>query len=412
MRLLIVSQYFWPENFRVNELVIELVRRGHDVTVLTGYPNYPEGVIFPNFRADPERFSEFAGARVIRVPMLGRGKGAVRLVLNFLSFALSASLAGPWKLRGQHFDTIFFFEPSPITAVLPAVLLRRIKRAPLHLWVLDLWPETLSAVGVVKSPFLLGLVGKVVSFIYRRCDRILVQSRAFEPSVKKYACDASDRIRYFPGWTEGLFSGALEEIGFAPELEPYAHVFKVLFAGNIGEAQDFPAILDAIEHLKDRADIHWLVVGDGRSAQWVREEIERRGLQQRVAMLGRFPLERMPSFFRAADALLVSLKADPIFALTIPGKVQSYMGVGVPLLAMLDGEGGRVIKESGGGLVSPAGQGESLARNVSLLAAMAPTARAAMGQCARTYGIKEFDRDTLIDALEQHFHDAVAQNFL
>jgi len=412
VRLLVVSQYFWPENFRVNELVTELVKRGHEVTVLTGYPNYPEGEVLPAFRAAPEQFAEFAGAEVLRVPMLGRGRGALRLMLNYLSFAVSASVAGPWKLRGRRFDNIFFFEPSPITAVLPAVLLRRLKRAPLHLWVLDLWPETLSAVGVVKSQRVLGWVGKMVSFIYRRCDRILLQSRAFVPSVQKYAGEASSRIRYFPGWTEGLFNDNLDQVVPAPELAPHAGVFKVLFAGNIGDAQDFPAILDAAEQLKGRHDIRWLVVGDGRSAESVREQIVRRGLQDRVVMLGRFPLERMPSFFRGADALLVSLKADPIFSLTIPGKVQSYMGVGVPLLGMLDGEGGRVIKESGGGLVSPASDGPALARNVASLAAMSPQDRRGMGERARAYGRAEFDRDSLIDALETHFRDAIAHNHL
>ena len=412
MRLLIVSQYFWPENFRINELVTELVKRGHVVTVLTGYPNYPEGVVLPEFVSNPDKFSRFEGAEVLRVPMRPRGKGGLRLMLNYLSFAVSASVVGPWKLRGRQFDSIFFFEPSPITAVLPAVLLRRIKRTPLLLWVLDLWPETLSAVGVVKSPRVLGWVGRMVSFIYHRCDRILVQSRGFGPSVQKYAGRASDRIRYFPGWTEGLFRGALAEVAPAPELAPYQEGFNVLFAGNIGDAQDFPAILDAAERLKDRSDIRWLVVGDGRSAQHVRDEIVRRGLQQSVVMLGRFPLERMPSFFRAADALLVSLKADPIFSLTIPGKVQSYLGVGVPLLGMLDGEGGRVIEESGGGLVSPAGNGAALAANVARLAGMSMDERRAMGRRAREYGQREFDRDTLIDALEAHFVDAVNDNSL
>lgn len=412
MRLLVVSQYFWPENFRVNELVTELVRRGHKVTVLTGWPNYPEGVVQPEFRSHPERFASFAGAQVLRVPMAPRGKGALRLMLNYLSFALSAAAIGPWKLRGRGFDAIFFFEPSPITAVLPAVLLRRLKRAPLLLWVLDLWPETLSAVGVVKSPRVLGWVGRMVSFIYHRCDRILVQSRGFGPSVEKYAGAASDRIRYFPGWTEGLFSGSLDNVLPAPELAPYADGFNVLFAGNIGEAQDFPAILDAAELLKGQEGIRWLVVGDGRAAAYVREQIEKRGLQGRVIMLGRFSLERMPSFFRGADALLVSLKADPIFSLTIPGKVQSYLGVGIPLLGMLDGEGKHVIEESSGGLVACAGDGAGLAANVLRLAALTVDERRTMGERGRSYGRREFDRDTLIDALEAHFHDAIRDNSL
>ncbi|SFE68459.1 glycosyltransferase family 4 protein [Paracidovorax wautersii] len=412
MRLLVISQYFWPENFRVNELVTELVKRGHEVTVLTGYPNYPEGVIFLEFKAHPENFSLFAGAQVLRVPMAPRGKGAIRLMLNYLSFAVSAAICGSWKLRGQQFDAIFSFEPSPITAVLPAVLLRRLKMSPLLLWVLDLWPETLSAVGVVRSQRVLRLVGHMVSFIYRRCDRILVQSRGFAHSVEKYAGSAGDRIRYFPGWTEGLFSGALDAVKPAPELEPYADGFNILFAGNIGEAQDFPAIIDAAERLKHRQDIRWLVVGDGRAAGYVCDEVAKRGLQNRLIMLGRFPLERMPSFFSGADALLVSLKSDPIFSLTIPGKVQSYLGVGIPLLGMLDGEGRKVIEESEGGLVTCAGDGAGLAENVLRLSELTADQRRAMGERGRAYGKREFDRDVLIDALELHFHDALLDNSL
>lgn len=398
MRLLIVSQYFWPENFRVNDLAEELARRGHEVTVLTGKPNYPEGRIFPAYRADPAAFRRFGNVPVIRVPVIPRGDSSVRLVLNYLSFALSAALLGAWKLRREPFDAIFVFQTSPITAALPAVLLRRLKRAPVLMWILDLWPDTLSAIGVVKSPRLLALVGRLVSFVYRRCDRILVQSRAFEPRVTPLA-GRSDTIRYFPGWAETVFEGGAAA-GPAPELAPYADDFTVLFAGNVGEAQDFPAILDAAEALKEKPGLRWIVVGDGRAAGQVREEIARRELGEKVVLLGRFPLERMPEFFAGADALLVSLKREPIWSMTIPGKVQSYLAAGKPLLAMLDGEGGRVVAEAGAGLVAPAGNGRALAANVERLMAAGAAARAEMGASGMRYGRREFDRGRLVDALE------------
>lgn len=399
MRLLVVSQYFWPETFRVNDLVQELVERGHEVTVLTGLPNYPEGEVFPAYRRDPALFSRYAGARVLRVPVAPRGRGSVRLAVNYLSFVVSGLLLGPWRLRGQAFDAIFMFQTSPVTAALPALLLRRIKRAPVLMWVLDLWPETLAAVGVVRSPRLLGWVGRMVSFIYRRCDRILVQSRAFYDNVRRYA-GGTERIRYFPGWAEPIFQGALEDVEPAPETAPYRDTFNVMFAGNIGDAQDFPAVLDAAQILRDRADIRWLVVGDGRAAAMVRDEVQRRGLQQRVVLLGRHPIERMPSFFRAAGALLVSLKDDPIFNVVIPGKVQSYLAAGLPIVAMLDGEGARVVEEAGAGLVCRAGDGRALAERVAALAGMSAAERAAMGALGREYCRREFDRDALIDALE------------
>lgn len=399
MRLLVVSQYFWPETFRVNDLVTEMVQRGHEVTVLTGQPNYPEGRLFPEFVADPQRFERFAGAEIIRVPLVPRGKTSVRLVMNYLSFVFTGLTLGIWRLRGRRFDAIFVFQVSPVTLALPGLLLRRLKRAPLVMWILDLWPDTLSAVGVVKSPRALEWVGALVGFIYRRCDRILVQSRRFTADVEKRAGSA-ERIRYFPGWAEPIFNGPLADVSPAPEVAGYAEGFNVLFAGNIGDAQDFPAVLDAAEALIDEPDLRWLIVGDGRSAGWVRAEIVRRGLEGRVVMLGRHPIERMPSFFRAADALLVSLKKDPIFAMTIPGKVQSYLATGLPIVAMLEGEGASVIEQAGAGLVCPPGEGRLLADAVRRLMRMPPEERAALGACGKDYAARQFGRAELLSSLE------------
>ena len=400
MRVLVVSQYFWPENFRINDLVSELAARGHAVTVLTGIPNYPEGRTFPEFKDEPGRFAQFAGATVIRVPMLPRGQGKWRLALNYLSFAWAGLVIGSWRLRRRKFDAIFVFQISPITAALPAVLQRRFKKAPLLLWVLDLWPETLAAVGVTKSVRVLNWVGYLVAYIYKRCDRILIQSRAFTSNIERYAGD-SGRVRYFPGWAEPVFQGELENLAPAPELAAFRGTFNVLFAGNIGDAQDFPAILDAAEATRARNDIRWIIVGDGRAAEYVRGEIERRALQDKVVMLGRYPIERMPSFFRAAGALLVTLRADPIFSLTIPGKVQSYLGAGVPILGMLDGEGAKIIEQAGAGLVCPAGQGRALAERAVQMADMSLEDRAAMGARGRQFCRREFDRAKLVDNLEK-----------
>ena len=399
MRILVVSHYFWPENFRVNDLVAELGRRGHEVTVLAGPPNYPEGRIFPQYRREPGRYAVYEGAEVVRVPVVTRGRSRLRLAFNYLSAMLSGASLGTWRLRGKPFDAIFVFQPSPITTCLPAILIGRLKRAPVLLWVLDLWPETLAAVGVVRSPWLLALVGRVVSFIYRRCDLVLGQSRAFQPNIEKYAGDPS-RFRYFPSWAEPLFRASLAAVEPAPEVQEFQDTFNVLFAGNIGEAQDFPAILDAAEALRHRADIRWLIVGDGRAAEWVRAEIGRRGLEEAVRMLGRHPIERMPAFFRGGDALLVTLKSDPVFAMTIPGKVQTYLATGLPLIGMLDGEGARVIEEAGAGFVCPSGDGRALANRVARLAELPPGERVAMGARGVAYSQREFDRDRLLTQLE------------
>ena len=397
MRILVVSQYFWPENFRVNDLVAEFVARGHAVTVLTGVPNYPAGEVFPEYRADPAAFASFSGARVVRVPMLARGQGGVRLALNFLTFALSGATIGAWKLRGQAFDAIFVFEVSPVTVGIPAVVQRWLKKAPIAFWVLDLWPETLEAIGVLRSRAGLGLVGQLVKFIYRRCDLLLAQSRSFIPQIRRYSGDTE--VRYFPQWAEAVHDA--EPQAPAPELATRPGAFNIVFTGNIGDAQDFPTVLDAAERLQALDPrVRWTIVGDGRMAPWVRDEVARRGLQDHVLLPGRFPVERMPSFYAHAQALLVSLKPEPIFALTLPGKLQSYLAAGVPIVAMLDGEGARVVEEAGAGVASPAGDAEALVAAVLRLAALPAAEREAMGRRGRQLGATEFDRTRQIDKLE------------
>ncbi|WP_439608161.1 glycosyltransferase family 4 protein [Hydrogenophaga sp.] len=405
MKILVVSQYFWPENFRINDLVKEWVTRGHEVTVLTGKPNYPDGQVFPEFARAPERFSDYEGARVHRVPMLARSQGAMRLMLNYLSFVIGGCLWGPWLLRGLRADVIFVYEPSPITVGIPAVLLGRLKRAPVVLWVLDLWPETLAAVGAVRSPIVLRMVGHLVSFIYNRCALVLGQSRAFIDSIGHYCRDRS-KVRYFPSWAESLFLQA--DGARAPEVPPATDTFSILFAGNIGEAQDFPAILDAAELLRHNERVRWLIVGDGRRFEWVKGEIARRQLHERVLLLGRFPVERMPSFYAHADALIASLKADPTFSMTIPGKVQSYLLAGKPILGMLDGEGASAIEAAGAGLVCPAGDSQGLVNAIERMAGMSPDERLAMGARGRQYAESEFDRDRLMDRLLAFFSEVGA----
>jgi len=403
LRLLVVTQYFWPEDFRVNELVSELTRRGHEVVVLTGRPNYPEGRIFPEYAAHPERFAAYHGARVIRAPMVARGTGKARLLVNYVSFALSATLVGLLRLHRDRFDAILVNQPSPITVGIPAVVLRRLKGWRIAFWVLDQWPESLSAVGVVRSPKLLRLAGQLVSFIYARCDLVLSPARSMMAQIAKYHVDQS-RIGYFPNWVESAYRPD-DTITPAPEVTRDATRFSVMFAGNIGASQDFPAILDAAEMVAPQRSVRWLIVGDGRMAAWVRAEIERRGLQDSVIMLGRHPGDRMLSFYQHADALLVALKREPVFALTLPGKVQSYMAAGVPIVGMMDGEGAAVITESRSGLACRAGDSRGLADAVLKLATMPADERRAMGERGREFSHREFDRDLLISRLESWLRD-------
>jgi colanic acid biosynthesis glycosyl transferase WcaI len=405
VRILVVSQYFWPENFRINDLVAEICDRGHEVTVLTGIPNYPSGEVFPEFRSNPGAFAKFGAASVVRVPMAPRGKGGLRLMFNYASFAFGATVFGAWRLRGQVFDVIFVFEPSPITVGLPAVFLRYLKHAPLAFWVLDLWPETLEAIGVVRSRPVLKAVGHLVAFIYNRCDLILAQSKSFIPQIRRY-CGRDTAVEYFPSWSDAEFDFSTVEP--ADEVPAAEGVFSIMFAGNIGDAQDFPAILDAAEQLKDDKGVRWLIVGDGRASEWVRSEVVRRGLEHCFLLLGRYPVERMPSFFKHADALLVSLKDEPIFAMTIPGKLQSYLAAGIPVLAMLNGEGAKIIDCVGAGLSCPAGDGVALAAAVRKMAGMDIEERQRMGARGRAVSEQEFNRGALISKLISWFENLSA----
>lgn len=403
-RVLVVSQYFWPEEFRINDLVEQLVLRGHEVVVLTGLPNYPAGRVFEDYRADPTVYETYRGAKVVRVPLVPRGRGnALRLVLNYLSFAVSGSVVGWLKLRSHRFDAIFVFQTSPVTAALPAVLIRGLQGAPLMLWVQDLWPDTLRAVGAVRSSAIVDMVGALVEFIYRRSDIILIQSRAFAEKVMSRAGPGA-LVEYLPNWADASMV-SVGEVVRAPELAAYQSTFNIMFAGNLGEAQDLLGVVEAAGHCRDLEDLRWLIVGDGRARASIAAEITRRGLQDVVILLGRHPSARMPEFFAAADALLVSLKAEPIFAMTIPSKVQSYMATGRPVLGMLDGEGAAVIAEAGCGLAAGAGDSMGLAAKARELRALPAEARAKMGRAGKSYAMLHFDRDRLVDRVERWMED-------
>jgi len=400
MRVLVISQYYWPENFRINDLTEDLVRRGHQVIVLTGVPNYPSGSIFPEYANQPKGYYSYKGVEIVRVPIVVRGQSGVQLALNYLSFIVSATVVGLYKLRKQQFDSIFVFEPSPITVGLPAIAFRYIKKAPLVFWVLDLWPDTLEAVGVVRSERLLKLVGRLVSYIYKRCDLVLGQSKSFISHIRKYA--GHDRVAYFPGWAESVFT--VDQFR-SPKVRSNSAKFNIVFAGNVGVSQDFPSVLKAMERLKDDEKIGWTIVGDGRMYDWLAAEIDKRGLEKVVRLAGRHPMEKMPEFFQDADALLVNLKDEPIFSMTIPGKLQTYLVTGKPILALLNGEGANLVKDSGCGIACDADDWQCLVDSVQKLSQMSDQERDAMGRKGLLLTETEFDRDKLISKLEKWMQD-------
>lgn len=408
MKILLVSQYFWPESFRINDLATALRSKGHEITVLTGIPNYPEGKPFPGYGLLSRLREEHQGVDVIRVPLVSRGRGnGARLAINYLSFALSACLFGPLRCRGR-FDLIFVFEPSPFTVGIPGMLFRWLKKAPMMFWVQDLWPESLTATGAVRNPHILRWVGHMVRMIYRHCDRVLVQSEAFMEPATAAGADPR-RTYYFPNWAEKLY----QPIALPPdavERDEIPDGFCVMFAGNLGEAQSLETIIQAATRVKEHGeDVVWVLIGDGRRLEWMKSEVEHLGLKNQVHFLGRRPMETMPRYFALADALLVTLRPDPIFSRTVPSKVQSYLACGRPIVAALDGEGARIVQNSSAGFAVDAGNAEALAKTVLTLKAMPKEEREQMGRNGRVYFEKHFESEMLISQLEGWMEEMIEE---
>jgi glycosyltransferase involved in cell wall biosynthesis len=337
--------------------------------------------------------------------MIPKGNGkALRMALYYLSLALSGCVLAPVFFR-KNVDLVFVYQPSPITVGLPARILKAIDRVPVWIWVQDLWPETLASTGMVRSSILLRLTDRLVRFVYSGCDRILVQSLAFIPRITRKGVPEA-KIRYFPNSAEELYRPV--KVTFdAQERRLMPQGFCLLFAGNLGKAQDLPTILSAAEKLRNEQDIHWVIIGDGPMRSLTEEKIRVWGLSNTVHLLGRYPGEAMPRFFALADALLVTLKQDPIFAITVPSKVQAYLACGKPILAALDGEGARLIEESGGGMTVPAGNPDALAEMVARMSKMPKSELEKMGRLSRDYSEKHFERNRLLDRLDAWIREEV-----
>jgi glycosyltransferase involved in cell wall biosynthesis len=401
--VLVITQYFWPEGFSINSVVKTLFEKGVEVEVLTGKPNYPSGKIFPGYGSWGCQRESHQGININRVPLLSRGSGEWSLALNYLSFVLSGLLFAPWLLRNKKFDVIFVYGTSPILQAIPALFLGWLKGCKVVVWVQDLWPQSLSATGHVQNPLVLKLVERVVRFIYRHSDLLLVQSRAFDEPVRALA--SGTPIVYYPNSVDDSF--AKPSTGDVPSIKGLGQGFSVLFAGNIGAAQAVAVIVEAAVLLKEYVEINFVVMGDGSSRAWMLKEVQQRGLNN-LHLPGRFPVEAMPGFMQQASALLVSLADQPIFSVTVPNKVQAYMAAGRPIIACLNGEGARLVVEAGAGLATPAEDAQALADTVLRLYRQSSAGRETMGNNGRKYYQEHFDHGRLVDQLIGHLQ-AVSQ---
>lgn len=396
MRFLIVSQYFFPEEFRINDLAKELVSRGHEVTVLTGKPNYPKGEYYEGYSYKGVCKEDYFGAEVIRVPLRKRGDGGAKnLILNYFSYVFSAKRY--IRRNKLEFDAIVCFEVSPVTQAYPALYCKKKYGGKVLLWVQDLWPESVTASGGVTNKVALSLLDKMVKRIYAGCDLLLIQSEAFRESILSKG-DFASKIVYVPNWAEDLYlQKQMVEYPAVEAMMPDG--FRVMFAGNVGASQDFDSVIMAARETVHFPEIKWVIVGDGRVRKSAEKIVKEQGLSETVFFLGRHPVEQMPTFFSFADAMAVSLKDEYIFSLTIPAKTQSYMASGKPVLAMLSGEGGRIIEEAGCGLVAASGDYKKLAENAIRLFQMKKEDRESMGKKGLDYYLTHFDKGTVIDTI-------------
>ena len=394
-RVLLVTQYFKPENFKCNDIAFELQRRGYDVTVLTAIPNYPQGKFFDGYGLFKRRTEVVEGVKVIRGFVVPRGKGGkIGLSLNYLSYLVSSCLIALYLSLRYRYDAVFVHQVSPVTIGVAATIVKRLQRIPMYFWVLDLWPESLTAAIGLRNKYILGFFSKMVQWFYRHSDKILISSKGFEKSICAKG-DFASKIIYFPNWIDSSLTTISDVV--TPEVPDG---FVAMFTGNIGASQDFDTILLAAERLKKHSDIHIVIVGNGRNRERVESEITKRGLSDTVHCVGSYPLEAMPATFAKADVLFAALKDEPVFALTVPAKIQAYMSAGKPIVTMINGEAKELVESVGCGVTVNAGDAAGFAEAIVALRQMSDKECADMGAKGKAFAGKHFNFKLQMNLLE------------
>jgi len=387
MKLLVVCQYFYPEQFKISDICFELVKLGHDVTVLTGLPNYPSGVIPKDYRWFKRRYEDINGVQVIRSCLVARGQGKLRLALNYLSFAICASVKA--LFLNKDFDLTLVWQLSPITMALPGLLLKKLTGKQVLLYCQDLWPESIVAVGVNKEGTIYKILLSFSKYVYHRVDKILISSKMFEEYFVN-VIGINFGISYLPVYAENLFENI-------KPIKNKSGIINLVFAGNIGETQSVTTIIKAANELKDLDKIKWHIVGDGSDRINCEELATKYGLSN-VLFYGQRPIEEMPDFYSMADAFLVTLKANKVISYTLPNKVQSYMAAGKPIIGAIDGETRVVIDEASCGYCCKAEDYIALAELVKGFA-LNNEEHNTMGENARKYYQEHFDKKIFLKSL-------------
>lgn len=405
MKICIFTNHFYPEDFKVNDIAFELARRGHDITVITAVPDYPKGKFFDGYGWFRRSREDVNGCHVIRLPIISRGKGgSKRLVLHYLSYYLSSFVFTFFHKMLHRYDAVFVHLTSPFFIGLAATQLKRWQKIPMFFWTLDLWPESITAAAGISNPLILRPLTRQVQKVYDNCDAILIGSKGFEKSICEKG-DYKNKCVYFPNWCES--AELPEDVEKYKSVEPFASFtekeFIVLFAGNIGEAQNLDCVIDAAVAIRETNPlVKFVFLGDGRAREHLVQKSADNGiLDKTVFFPGRFPIESMPYFMNKADVLLVSLKDELIFNLTVPSKVQFYMAQGKPILAMLNGDGSDLVHEAKCGFAVLTNDSNTFSEVVKRMAATPKEELGQLGENGRKYYENNFTKEMRMEQLEK-----------
>lgn len=397
--ILIVSQYFYPEQFRINDIATEWVKRGYKVTVLTGIPNYPQGKFYKGYDWFHSRKETWNGVDIIRIPLFARGKSSVGMVLNYASFVASGFF---WKCFTKiKAELVFTFEVSPMTQALIGVWYSKKRKIPNYLYVQDLWPENVEIVTGIKSPVVIGPISKMVNYIYKNCDKIFATSPSFVQSIQKRLIDDREKVLYWPQYAEDFYHPTDEK----SELIPKDGVLNITFTGNIGTAQGLEILPETAGLLKERdVAVRFNIVGDGRNKDNLIRCIKENSVEEYFNLTGWQPAEKIPAILSASDAAFLSFADNPLYSMTIPAKLQSYMACGIPILASACGETKRVIEESGCGFVAEIGKSDQLAETIMKFILLSDEQKDEMKLNATMYCGDHFNKRSLIDRIEEEIN--------
>lgn len=397
MRILVISQYYYPEQFRINDICKELVKRGHKVTVLTGIPNYPEGKYYKGYGVTKKRKDIKDGVDIIRLPIIPRGKNSIMLILNYISFIISGFF---WsKFTKKKFDKVFIYEVSPMLQALPGVWYANRKKIDSYIYVMDLWPESIQLVTNLNNKVILKFINRIVDYIYKNCKKIFTSSESFIENIHKRG-HSKNKLVFWPQYAEEFYK-PLDKKDYIKE-EMQTKDFKIVFAGNIGYAQGLEIVIDTAKILKEKnIKVKFYLIGNGRAKEELIKDVEENNLQNYIKFIDKQPAEKIPEYYANADMAFITLKKNLISDEILPAKLQSYFACGVPILGSADGEIKQVIEKSKAGFCVESGNAEKLAEQIEKCMNLTKEELKQMQQNSREFYEKNYEKQMLLNVLEK-----------